>query len=160
MSFKGGALTVLVAIVILLILISVGHAGWLGSELEVAEVESEKSTVIGKVYMDSNRNLALDYGDTPADGVKVLLQKAERIGEAPALSTTMVDETTVKNGEYRFTNLKEGKYSINIVYQYSSVYGLPYNKTYFLGDNPVEVKKEKIVLGPTILLGKLGDEER
>ncbi|MBL7150039.1 MAG: hypothetical protein ISS84_00175 [Candidatus Pacebacteria bacterium] len=116
-----------------------------------------EATIVGKAYLDTNGNFALDYGDVPANGLRVQLQKVERVEEGPALSTIIADEVIVdENGEYRFKVSQEEEYWIDVVY-YVGVYVLPYNAaTFFFGDNTVNVQKGEVIIGPTILLGKGG----
>ena len=60
-------------------------------------------SVAGSVYVDTNRNGALDPGEPPISGVTVTLTKPD---------TTTVTATTDVNGDYVFANLPSGDYSI------------------------------------------------
>jgi len=105
-----------------------------------------KSVIVGKAYLDSSGNSALDYSDVRAVGLKVQLRST--------ITDEAIDEVTVDaNGEYRFDINQGGEYWIDIVC-YSGIYELPYpyNATSFFGDNPIKVEKGNIIVGPTILL--------
>lgn len=124
----------------------------------VAMGEIGTSKIVGKAYIDTNGNRALDYSDIPANGLKLTLQKTERkmVEETSTLTTTMIDQVTVdENGEYCFKIAREGEYWIAIVYQLG-VYELPYDAHDFFGNNPFKIQKGGITIGPTILLVKGG----
>jgi len=125
--------------------------------LGIEKSTHQAATIGGKVYFDTNQNSALDYGDVPADGVKIVLQKVERVSDTPALSTIRVDEVAVENGEYRFKVFQKGEYLIDIVYQWGP-YQLQWDATYFFGNQSVNVQKGRgeTIVGPTILLVKGG----
>ena len=108
--------------------------------------QPEEGTIVGKAYLDTNGNSALDYGDVRAVGLKVQLRST--------ITDEAIDEVTVDaNGEYRFDINQGGEYWIDIVC-YSGIYELPYpyNATSFFGDNPIKVERGDIIVGPTILL--------
>lgn len=121
---------------------------------------TQEPTIVGKAYFDSNHNCALDQGDILADGMIVSLKKAEREGDTFTFPTTTIEETVVKNGEYRFSAVleKEEEYVIVALIQYSGIYQLPYGYdiAHYIGNNLFKTQKEEVIIGPTILLIKGG----
>ncbi len=71
-----------------------------------AGIYRQTGAISGSVVEDANRDNALDEGDTPLDGIRVILLDADE---------NVVDSTTSdENGNYEFENLPPGDYIITL----------------------------------------------
>jgi len=73
---------------------------------EVKSNSSKQNSVGNFIWEDSNKNGIQDKGERGIDGIKVYLLTEDK----KRLSTT----TTTNGGQYRFTNLSDGKYRIAV----------------------------------------------
>ena len=109
-------------------------------------VDGNEGKIVGRVVIDNNRNWAVDTHDQAVEGLVVKLYKKT----TPSQIWETVEKVEVKDGKYKFLNVRAGEYLLKVVEQIPP-YQLPY-WVFIVGNETVEVGGGETVLGPTILL--------